>query len=572
VPDGWTAYTGVNDVQAVAWDAGGYLWAATTHGVVRWDPASDTATRYGAADGLPSGPINDVAAAPDGSVWVAASGGVSRFDGARWTTYTRADGLPSDGLLAVAVAPDGTVWVGASNGIAAWDGASWTHHHNGPAAWDLDVAPDGQVWAAFGASGLGHYVPAQDAWTILTSAPGVQSLNVQAVAVGPGGELWVAVLWDGVYRTEGAEWQKIGDPGGMVCGLAVAADGIPWIATCGSLHYSAGSVRSLAGREWVDRTAGDGLGEPAVRAVALGPTGQVAAGTETGLKLRQAGIWRMLRSGPVRNSVTAVAVELDGAVWLGYGDGSSDAAGGGVSRFDGRQWDHSLGDANVQALALAADGSLWAGTGCSVQRLDGQTWRQMAGCDQVHGNVVDLAAAPDGAVWVAALMGLGWLDGQSWTPFDRLVHSVAVGPDGTVWVAGWEGTPSSWYVARRDGGEWTTYNTVDAFGGSLASLAVTADGALWGMAGQKGLARFDGRAWTFQMVVDGLPLNSGGVVAVAPDGTLWVGTLGGLARWDGLRWQAYPSPNGVAAVAFAPDGMLWLGTTDGLVRFQPAEP
>lgn len=570
-PAGWTAYTGVNDVQAVAWDGGGSLWAATTQGVVRWDPASGTATRYGAADGLPSDQINDMAAAPDGSVWVAVYGGVGRFDGATWTTYTRADGLPSDVLLAVAVAADGTVWVGADSGVTAWDGTSWTLHQNGPATWDLAAAPDGQVWAAYGASGLGHYLPTQGAWTTLTSAPGVPSLNVQAVAVGPGGELWVAVLWDGVYRTDGTEWQKIGDPGGMVCDLAVAEDGIPWIATCGSLHYSAGSVLSLAGAEWVDHAAGDGLGEPAVRAVALGSAGQVAAGTEVGLQLRQSDTWRMLRSGPVRNSVTAVAVEPDGAVWLGYGDGSSDAAGGGVSRFDGLRWDHSLDDANVQALATAADGSLWAGTGCSVQRFDGQTWRQMAGCDQVQGNVVDLAVAPDGATWVAALMSLGRLDGQWWTAFDRLVHSVVVGPDGTVWVAGREGTQSSWYVARYDGSDWTSYSTVDAFGGSLASLAVTADGALWGMAGQKGLARFDGRTWTFQRVADGLPLDVGGVLAVAPDGTLWVGAPDGLARWDGLRWRAYPTPVGVVAMAFAPEGGLWLGTSDGLVRFQPAE-
>ena len=107
-----------------------------------------------------------------------------------------------------------------------------------------------------------------------------------------------------------------------------------------------------------------------MHAIAFGPGGTIAVGTDRGLSIAGEEGWHTLRAGPTLNQVMAVAVTPDGAAWFGFGDSASDAAGGGLSRFDGREWLHFLADANAQALAVGPDGVLWAGAGCTLWRLE----------------------------------------------------------------------------------------------------------------------------------------------------------------------------------------------------------
>jgi len=273
--------------------------------------------------------------------------------------------------------------------------------------------------------------------------------------------------------------------------------------------------------------------------------------------------------GPARNQATAAAVTPDGAAWFGFGDSAADAAGGGLSRFDGREWQHFLGDANVQALTAGPDGTLWAGGGCGLWRLTGREGQQVANCEQLKGNVLDIAVASDGTVWIASGLALARFDGQSWTTYDRLVHSVTIAPvapggtGSTLWAVGWEGTQGSDYVARFDGSDWI--KTLDR---SLGSLVATPDGQVWGVAGEQGLARFDGQSWTFLQTPVDLE-GPVGTLAVAPDGALWASGNDQIARFDGSAWTVYPSAEGVQAIAFAVDGSLWLGRSNGAAHFQP---
>ncbi|MFN2166922.1 MAG: hypothetical protein ACK2U9_11765, partial [Anaerolineae bacterium] len=81
------------------------------------------------------------------------------------------------------------------------------------------------------------------------------------------------------------------------------------------------------------------------------------------LGLFQDGVWRMLMDGPSSSRVASVAVTPDEAACFAFGDQSLSTNGSGLSRFDGQGWQYHLGDAEVTALAVAPDGSLWAGAG-----------------------------------------------------------------------------------------------------------------------------------------------------------------------------------------------------------------
>ena len=255
-----------------------------------------------------------------------------------------------------------------------------------------------------------------------------------------------------------------------------------------------------------------------------------------------------------------LAVTPDGTAWAATGEG--------LMRLQGERWESVLEDTGVNTLAVAPDGSLWVGVGCQVQRLDGGGWQTVfpGGEHLPRGIVLDIAFTPDGAAWIANGLGLASFDGQGWTTYDSLINSLVVAPDGALWMNGWEGTQGSFYVARFDGGKWTTFKGAHSFPGGFLVGAVTPDGLLWGTIPDSRLASFDGqswgdeRSWTPYSRADGLPLDEALTLAVAPDGALWVGTSSGAARFDGA-WTVYVAGEAVRAIAFGRQGDVWLDTT-----------
>jgi len=331
----------------------------------------------------------------------------------------------------------------------------------------------------------------------------------------------------------------------------------------------------------------------------------VAASTNLGLEIYQGGERRSMKDGPTSDRATSVAVTPDGAAWFAFGDRSVTTPGGGLSRFDGQEWEYFLGDAEVNALAIAPDGSLWAGMDTGVVRFDGRDWQVVSECESFTDcGVLDIDFTADGAAWIANGYSVARLadpsgaagDGQSWTRFKKLVDSLVAAPDGGVWMRGWEGLQGSGYVARFDGADWTTYRSANSFPGGFVVGAATDDGRVWGVVPGKGLASFtypmggsgdgsawtESQAWTFYAPPDGVSLLS--VVTVAPDGALWLTTEDGVARFDptaaltgdeapdpGQAWTVFTREDGLVsyyrAIAFGPDGEIWFGAT----RFQPAE-
>lgn len=62
----------------------------------------------------------------DQSIWVGTwGGGVSRYDGKKWHSYTQGDGLAGNIVYAVLQAADGSLWFGTNGGISHFDGSNW---------------------------------------------------------------------------------------------------------------------------------------------------------------------------------------------------------------------------------------------------------------------------------------------------------------------------------------------------------------------------------------------------------------------------------------------------------------
>jgi ligand-binding sensor domain-containing protein len=94
------------------------------------------------------------------------------------------------------------------------------------------------------------------------------------------------------------------------------------------------------------------------------------------------------------------------------------------------------------AVAVAADGVLWAGTlEQGVSRFDGSNWITYTVEDGLANNTVrEIAVDLEGGVWFGTVNGVSYFKDETWTTYtedDGLVkndvRSIVVAPDGALW-------------------------------------------------------------------------------------------------------------------------------------------
>ena len=84
--DGWSVIRSAPDLYAPAYDARGYLWAAATGRIYRWQVESGELTAFDSSDGLPANPGSPTVF--EDQIWVTGSGGsVAVYSEGKWTTH-----------------------------------------------------------------------------------------------------------------------------------------------------------------------------------------------------------------------------------------------------------------------------------------------------------------------------------------------------------------------------------------------------------------------------------------------------------------------------------------------------
>jgi diguanylate cyclase (GGDEF)-like protein len=512
-------------------------------------------------------PMNSVpAVAQDqaGFMWVATSRGVMRYDGYRLRPIELPGGTNRQRNLGWvrAIAPDsaGHMWIGTETlGLARYDAAADRVELPGSPAGAggphapiraLAVDAEGDVWVGSVGQGLYRYRAQQRRFEPQPlRVQGQDEARVLALRVAANGTVW-AGHWRGLARLRpGQAWEQLRLPaldglpeGGTVLALLETHGGRLWL---GTQDGRLGVVEGDAVR-WVQS-----LRTP-VQALAEGPDGRLWVGTKTGLLWLNPGteaVEARLTHDPRRpmglagNDISGVLRDRSGAMWVtGYGLGlqrhlfhpalavrGPDPQPGGV-----------LQDADVRAVLTLRSGEVLGATQQGqVVRLDGRRELQTLGLlARERRTVVEMMAeAGDGTLWMAAA--------------GRLEHRSATGR------------------LLRD---WP----LD--GGRAQRLLVQASGAVWlGM--QEGLYRLDGPgAPALQRVslADGQPLH-GAIHALIerPGGELWLGGQAGLYRVrDGRHPERLPQSPGeglaspvVVALLCGRDGGLWVDTAvSGLHR------
>jgi ligand-binding sensor domain-containing protein len=203
----WAAYLDHLDLESLAVDPSGTMWASGFSGVYRFD-----GTTWTSANPPASGDIGALTTDAFGNVWVATTTGLERFDGTSWTVFSEANsGLPGDYVIAVTAAPGGGVWVGTDKGLALFDrNHTWTVYTEANSGVPADVitalavAPNGHLWVgAFDGQHFPYHGGVAEfdgsRWnTYTTDNSPLPHNQVEAVAVDAQGRVWVAGASQGV--------------------------------------------------------------------------------------------------------------------------------------------------------------------------------------------------------------------------------------------------------------------------------------------------------------------------------------------------------------------------------------
>jgi ligand-binding sensor domain-containing protein len=242
VPSGG-AIPDVRYVRDICLDCHGALWIAHLAGVTRWLDGWETV--FTTDEGVPSGYAAALLEDRQGNIWVGTETGVAVYDGIEWQSFAP-DRWPGAAPVTVIFEDnDGVIWFGSDSvntiGITRYDGAVFTTLSTGDGlahntVTDIIQAGDGSVWVAsgLGNSGGATRIHGVDVTSVM-KAEGLAGDRARALFEDSRGRLWVTSEWDGVAISTDAGWRLItprdGLAGWEVMAILEDSGGVLWLGS-----------------------------------------------------------------------------------------------------------------------------------------------------------------------------------------------------------------------------------------------------------------------------------------------------------------------------------------------------
>ena len=525
-------------------------------------------------DGLPQNTVQAIAQTPEGYLWVGTRGGLSRFDGVRFTSYGLADGLKSLGVKALVGDGQGGLWIATAAGLSRWrDGvirtlttADGLLHGE---VYSLAAAEPGGVWIGT-ARGLQHWGPG--GFSRVGEAEGLNG-RIVALAASAAEGLWISMESAGLFRWHQGRCERVALPlseAQRPSSMLVDAEGDVW-AGMGN-----GIVLRRHRGAWIEYNESDGVPFSYVFCMAEGMAGEIWAGShEQGLFVFRDGRFQAVPG--TEASIRAVTVSRDGVVWVG-------TQTGGLNRLTPpRVMTFPVGNetarGEVNGLAENPSGQFWAATsGGGLHHGPLMAMESVSGIPEFNEYpfLRAVLSTSDGNLSIIGADLVGRRDAA--TEAFRFTMLVDAGftagcedADGSLLLGATDGV-----LRRLAGGVIQPVSNGNVSSSVMALLRGKRPG-VWVATLGAGLFHWDSgkvKRWT---TAEGLPTNLLRALHEDAEGTLWIGTAGGGLAWlkDG-RVQSLDSRRGLVNDAICPileddDGNLWLGSIRGISRVSKRE-
>lgn len=599
----WTAKEGApTDIEDLAQTRDGYLWIASTAGLFRFDGVRFE--RIDAVHGqrLPSASVYALWAPPSGGLWVGyAFGGASFISNDRITNYGEREGLPVASVRGFAQDRSGTVWVATTRGLRRFDGSQW-----------VDVGPALHLPKTY--TGMVSFDTSGTLWIAVDNSirflrRGESALTTTDIQLngeikfleGPDGTLWLIDETQGVRAlyipsapaNASTRWLRLADPGsGAVDVKVIDREGTFWMST-------PTGIRRLRDPAALLRSGLADEPSPDVFLVTEGLTGPASKGFFSGLQDREGNVWIGTAGGldrfresrlakvdlPTDSDGFALAAADGGAMVVG-----ADSRNGAFKVTAGSSVEAVPGPRDITCAYRDPDGTLWLGGREMIWHSAGQRWAAIGlPIDNIKPFFGIQAIAKDrsGTLWVSIVRaGVFRLADGRWTRYGEPAASLTTDGAGRVWL----GYPNSQVeIVARD-----TVRHLSAGDGLNVGAVVSIDARrrhIW-VGGERGLARFDGRRFNAVTRQGGTPLPSVSGIVETAAGDLWLSTSEGAMKvpedevrrvvsnplyavrytlldfLDGMPGTP-PAVRPLPSMAEGTDGRLWFASSNGIAWTDP---
>ncbi len=524
-----------NTVQAIVQTRDGYLWLGTEDGLARFDGVKFTVFNRNNTPEVKNNYITALFESADGTLWIGTrGGGVIRFSGGKFETFSQKEGLAQDTVRAIGETTDGAVWVGTSEGLSRFAGGNFTTFE------EEDGLPSGNIRAILGDHSGNLWIGSTEGIALLKDGkfanldlPGaISSDNIRTIVKDKNDALWIGTQTAGLLKYQAGKFENISVKNGLssnyIRALHLDRDDSLWIGTFG------GGVNRLKDGVFTNLSVANGLTSEIVRAVSTDREGNVWVGTEGGglNRFNQGKVRTITKSeGLTHNLIRAVRQMRDGKIWIG-------TEGGGINIFEnGRivktfSTAENLSNNFITSIFEDADGAVWVGTLDGLNRIEnGRVSRFRENYEIAGSTVWAIEQTPDGAVWIGTAGGLSrWQNGK-FTNFTARTDGLPEGNSrvvfadrqGRLWIGSREGI-----LTVYENGKFTVLNRRgEHFDANVSAFHEDGDGTIW-IATNNGLIRFRNGKFTAITQKNGLFHDNLHRILEDQRGRFWLTSNGGI--------------------------------------------
>ena len=580
--------------------------------------------------GLPQSQVNDIVQDHKGQLWIATLGGLSRFDGSTFYTYTKGDGMSSNSISRLLLDSRHRIWIGTTDkGLMLLSGDSFS-------AYDLEaglppggvysIAEDiqGTIWAA---TDSGVYSLVKNKFVRNTDLPRIRFNDILFTATN---ELWAGSDSQGVFRINAEKTQNYTAansnlPHNSVNVLNQSPDSTIWIGTANGVATFSGNklevfelptgikhpnVRDFTtdnyghqwlslhldgivkydGKEFQHLTRYSGLRTDKINCITTDREGNIWIGT-TGqglMQYRNPWFVHFFDMGQVKEPViSALAQDTKGRVWLGTDDGYAAFMEGGILNW--LQTDLWPKGTTLHSMWVAHEKDVWICTSNGLYRL-GPSKSAHYGTAQglSSSEVYQAMPMPNGDLLLATAVGLAILK-----PNQQYITPLHKPPlTGKVYTLHRDGSNRIWIGAEKGVFRYENNTVVaaqhlsDTGFREVVTIAEDESGTLYFGGFNYGIMAWHDK-WKSPKVYNahnGLPNE--GIKSLFVDNTnhLWVGTSRGVLKVQldqlhsrgRLSIRSYANHEGFRGLEVSnrgitqtPDGTVWFATAKGLTMYLP---
>lgn len=497
-------------------DSSGGLWFGTDGDGAWLFTKEGELFQYSTSQGFRNNRIRRILQAPDGALWFATRGGLTRLKEGNIRTFTTEDGLPEDRIRDIIIGPDYRLWIATREGLALYDEEKFTTYGaesglNNVRVQALVFDNDERLW--LGTEG-GVSLFENDSFKNFTTENGLSNNIIYTATKDREGNLWFGSYGGGVNLFLGDYFENYTEEEGvannMITSITQDRNRDIWIGTYG------GGISKFNWETFETISLNQGLLDDKVYSVFHDSKERIWVGMRNGLAYFDNGNLNVFPSEvfPFR-LIRQVFEDSNGYYWISTYEEGLIFYDENENFFDQITVDEGLADNTVLGVVQSGDGAIWAATYGGVSRIDDEGITNYTIQEGLPNNAVMTVLVDDqDRIWASTFGGIAWFDGERFQSItmedglpDRVCYFITQSQDGSYWVG-------------------TTLGLVKFD----AERYFSEDPALKDVA--------------FQLITQeqGLAANELNLGAAFEDdqGHLWLGTVEGVSHFDPFKYKGNP--------------------------------